>query len=334
MVEKTFSEGIDRDELVLRSDDLNPVSSGSVVRKISSQSDAPEMGGLPTREFTGVAAELASVELPKLEKENRARLLMQTPQRLFFYWSLKNNPFQVVNQAVSDGVSGYQLVLKLINITRDLEEIYAADVSGSWWFDVDPDCEYRAEVGLYAPNRPYIRVLFSNTLKTPRKRPSTRAASDSDWKVSAEEFADVLSASGFKQDAFEVALSGDEKNASQLATRGVISDLFPSDMANLHEDNYEEVRSAILHLSLGLPLESLKWRISSWLYSVLQQQISSVSAERAQRVLKERFGVEVEDLFEEETTTAAYGASMVNFPRILKRRRKSPGDYQPVSSFR
>src|SRR6187399_2686887 len=38
--------------------------------------------------------ELAQPKLPELRHENRARLQMQSPNRLYFYWSIGTNPFQ------------------------------------------------------------------------------------------------------------------------------------------------------------------------------------------------------------------------------------------------
>ena len=316
-----MSESIDLD---LRSDEIAAFSSSSLVRK----ADVPvKTNAQPETGLTGIDAKLASVELPRLEREDRARLQMQNPTRLYFYWSLKNDPFQVVNKAVIGGVSGYQLVLKLINLTRESEQIEPAEASGSWWFDVDSDCEYRAEIGLFATNRPYVRILFSNTIRTPRRRPSPRVATEADWMVSSETFANVLSVSGFKQDAFEVALI-DERPA---IVRTVLSDLIGNDVSDVSES--DGLISALLHLSLGLPMESLKWRIDASLFQLLQHHLADLSAERARVLLKERFGVEHEELAVEELHPTTVGGSMVNFPRVL-RRRVVRGDYRPLSSFK
>jgi len=325
MAEKKAS----KPELELRHDDLHTVSSSSTVRNLEKR--AAETSPPANAELTGVAAKLASIELPKLERDNRARLLMQSPNRLFFYWSLRSNPFQLVN-TVADGTTGYQLVAKLIDLTSDSEAVYPVEASGSWWFDVDADHEYSAEIGLYAPNRPYVRILYSNTVKTPRKRPSQRTAVDSDWIVTSETFADVLSVSGFKKDAFEVALRGDNDVVSESATRESAADLFGTEAIEAVGDNYDEFRSALLHLALGLPLESLKFRVSENLYRLLQRFFEHLTSERTQAVLKERFGVEVEDIFEEEPMTSVHGSSIVNFPNLIRRRRKYIGDYRPVSS--
>src|SRR5262245_9288991 len=75
-------------------------------------------------ELSPVMKELASVELPRLVRENRARLQMQSPTRLYFYWSVKGNPFQMLERAFPGNTGSYTLVTKLINLTRDTEEIY------------------------------------------------------------------------------------------------------------------------------------------------------------------------------------------------------------------
>lgn len=281
--------------------------------------------------LSGAAAKLAAAELPRLERENRARLQMQTPTRLFFYWSVKHNPFQILNRAVRGGVGGYQLVARLVNLTRDSEELHPADASGSRWFDVDANCEYRGEVGFYAPNRPYVRVLYSNTVTTPRRRPSPRTTSDQDWTITSDSFARVLSVSGFKQDAFHVAISTDDESASETNERVSLAGLPGVDVRGVDAD---ELRHALLHLSLGLPMESLRWRIDASVFRILQQNIATLNAERALAVLKERYGVEADEVIEEQVPGAVHGSSVINFPRILKKRRPVISDYKPISSTR
>ncbi len=138
---------------------------------------------------------------------------MQSPTRLNFYWSVKTNPFKTLNRAFGGKTGSYTLVVKLVNQKTGREEISPVEAEGSWWFDVDADSVYRAEIGFYAPNRPFVRVMFSNTVETPRKNPSPRRDYSADFAVSANQFAKVLDVSGFPQDAFEVALAGDDIEA-------------------------------------------------------------------------------------------------------------------------
>ena len=291
-----------------------------------------ESGASSEEEVSSTFKELSSIELPQLQKENRARLQMQTPNRLFFYWSVKDNPFQTLRRAFGDPGS-YRLVAKLIDLTRDTETIYPIEAEGTWWFDVDSDRQYRAEIGFYAPNRPFVRVMFSNTVATPRKRPSQRTATSADWKVTARTFAQVLDVSGFKRDAFEVAMVGDipqEMPAQTFKAFAKFVEREDSDFSGIASD---ELRYALLLLASGIPIEHLRDRVDASLFALLMASGAKLNAENAAGALKEQFGVEADEISEEEETSAAvFGASLVNFPRRLKRKRPLSG-YNPVSSF-
>src|SRR5215207_4558094 len=218
--------------------ELNPISSAELIKsgagEIRLETKAPQF--LAAEETAAVAteaaaeeaaeeevdpifAELAAPKLPELSRENRAWLQMQSPNRIYFYWAIKNNPFQTLSKVFAGNTGSYQLVAKFVNLKNEQEEIRAVDAEGNYWFNAESDADYRAEIGFYAPNRPYIRVIFSNTIETPRKSPSPRAASDADWAISANAFAQVLDNSGFRQDAFEVALAGDDSAAAEKATQ-------------------------------------------------------------------------------------------------------------------
>jgi hypothetical protein len=278
-----------------------------------------------------VFRELALPKLPELVNENRARLLMQTPNRLFFYWSVGSNPFQKLNRALGTKTASYTLVLKLVDLKRDAEQIQAIDAEGSWWFDVEADGEYQAEIGFYAPNRPYVRALFSNTVATPRKSPSSRVDTEADWSVSSDRFARVLEVAGFTQDAFDVALAGDDVASAETATHAAFAELIDDPDFDLEEIPADEIRHVLLLLASGVVLEDLRWKISPRLFAILQQRAASLSAEKALGVLKERFDIEADEVVEEEFGSAVFGASVVNFPRTLKTRRTLP-KLQPVSS--
>ncbi|MEP7074611.1 MAG: DUF4912 domain-containing protein [Acidobacteriota bacterium] len=306
------------------------VSSGDVIKKV----EVPAATVLDAADdVSPVFKELASVELPELPKENRARLQMQTPNRLFFYWSMKSNPFQTFRRAFGTPDS-YTLVAKLIDLKRNVEAIYPIEAEGTWWFNVDSDSRYQAEIGFYAPNRPYVRVMFSNTVDTPRKRPSPRVATSADWKISASVFAEVLDVSGFKQDAFEVALAGDRPQEIQAKTQQVFAKFVERDDSDFAGIASDELRYALMLIASGLPIEHLRYRIDASLFALLEASVAKLNAERAAAALKEHFNIDAEDIYEEEETgEQVIGASLVNFPRRLTRKRSVSG-YNPVSSFR
>jgi hypothetical protein len=325
---------------------LSPVSSGEAIRTAEAEAEIAERiaaaleeepAADPEENLSPAFKELREPKLPALPRENRARLLMQTPNRVYFYWSLKNNPFQILHRAFGENTGSYTLVARLINESRDTEEIHAVDAEGNYWFSVDADSSYRAEIGFYAPNRPYFRALYSNTVTTPRKSPSNRVATDADWMVTADKFARVLDVSGFKQDAVEVALTGDDWEASETATREAFAQFIGEEKSF---DGYtaEELRYALLAIASGIPLDALRWRISASLFALLQANAGKLTGEAALTALREHFGIDAGEALEEEQLSAVYGASLVNFPKTLRRRpRRGPPDfefakYEPVSS--
>ncbi len=289
-------------------------------------------------EIDPIFAELSLPILPELQKENRAQLQMQSPNRLYFYWSIKNNPFQTLKKVFGGNSGNYQLVAKLVNQNTEREELHAVEAEGNWWFNVESNANYRAELGFYAPNRPFIRVMYSNSIETPRKNPSPRIATDADWAITATEFAEVLDNSGFTRDAFEVALAGDDIENAEVAT----DNAFYQFVGERKEDfSSDEVRYAILALASGVELTELRGQISESLFIVLQENLEKLSAENAMSALKEHFDVFDEEIIEEEIIGATvFGASLINFPKKLNKRAvpktlspKTLSKLSPLSSF-
>lgn len=329
VAEKEFVEFVPADELI---------SSGEVLRSAAElPAEAAVLDTLAPatklEEMPPVYRELAEPKLPELSHQDRARLQMQSPNRLFFYWSIGSNPFQKLNKALGAQTASYSLVLKLVDLKRDLEEIRPVESEGSWWFDVEADGEYRAEIGFYAPNRPYVRALFSNTVETPRKSPSPRVDTEEDWSISADRFARVLEVAGFTEDAFDVALAGDDLDSAEAATHAAFTQLVDKPDFDFDGIAADEIRNVMLLLASGVTLEALRWKISPALFAILQERAASLSAERALGVLKAQFDIDADEVVEEELGAAIYGASLVNFPRRLKTRRTLP-KFQPVSSAR
>jgi hypothetical protein len=286
----------------------------------------------PKAELSPVFKALAEPTLPLLERENRARLLMQTPTRLFFYWSVRENPYQLLHKAYGDDTGSYTLVLKLTNTRTDVEEMHPVDAEGNWWFNVDAGGEYQAEIGFYAPNRPYFRVIYSNKVETPRRNPSPRPASEAQWTVSANKFAEVLDASGFSRDAFDVTLAGDDHQAATEATRFAFSRFIGRGQIALDGVAAEEIRYAMAALAAGVTLEELRSKIGPTLFAILAANAEKLAAENARTALGEYMNVTDAEYSETEGgDRAVYGASLVNFPRTLKTRGIA-SRYAPVSS--
>ena len=289
----------------------------------------------PDVQLSPVFKALADVSLPELKRDNRARLQMQTPTRLYFYWSVRENPWHTLRNVFGDDLGSYTLVVKLIDNKTGREEIKQCEAEGNWWFDVEPDGEYQAEIGFYAPNRPYFRIVYSNTIATPRRSPSPRAATESDWTVSANKFAEVLDVAGFSRDAFDVAMAGDDVAASSDASHTAFTRLVGNNDNDLRGIAAEEIRYALVALASGTSLEELRFRISPALFAILQANAANIEAGKAMSALTEYFDIDETEWTEEQFGPAVYGASLVNFPKTLKTKTLSPKyapRYNPVSS--
>ncbi len=288
---------------------------------------------------------LSAPTLPELKRENRARLQMQSPNRIHFYWSFKQNPFQILSR-VFGANTNYQLIARLVNRRNDREQIFPIEAEGAAWFDVEADAVYQVEVGFYAVSRPFVRVMFSNQIETPRKNPSWRQDYSEYFAVNAAQFARVLDVSGFAQDAFEVALAGDDADAADGATRDAFTQITGAPIDELDETTAGEIRFALLALASGYALEALRGHISSNLFVFLEKHRAKLNAETALAALRENFGgftgeeTDVEETEEFGGAQTVFGASLINFPRSLKRRRAPkfstvlPSKFAPLSSLR
>jgi hypothetical protein len=295
----------------------------------------PEAADPSLEEMSPVFRELALPTLPELPKANRARLQMQTPGRLFFYWSLAGNPYKRLSSLIADAGSTYTLAVRLVDIGREAEEIQAVEPEGSWWFNAHPASRYRAEVGFYAPNRPFVRVVYSNTIETPRKSPSPRAATDADWHVPARKFAEVLDVAGFRQDAFDVAIAGDDPAVAEGSTYRAFSRLTGRPAGEFAGIDSDELRYAMLAVAAGASLEQLRFRVSTGLFSLLRSVAAAATRSDALAALKTEFDIDEIELFEEDEVfgSAVFGASLVNFPQRSHRFNPTPRGFGRVSKF-
>jgi len=305
------------------------------VKKVKADVTAELAAAEPAVELSPVFKALAEVALPELKRDNRARLQMQTPTRLYLYWSIRENPWAMLRSVFGNALGSYTLVVKLIDNKHGREEISQCEAEGNWWFNVEADGSYTAEIGFYAPNRPYFRILYSNTVETPRRSPSPRAATGSSWTVSAGKFAEVLDVAGFSQDAFDVALAGDDQAASEAGTHAAFASFIGAGHYELHGVSAEDIRYAMLALAAGVTLEDLRFRVSPSLFAILQANAEKLAADNARAALGRHFDIDDAEFTEEVQGSAVYGASLIHFPKTLKTRRIASTlapRYNPVSS--
>ena len=95
----------------------------------------------------------------------------------------------------------------------------------------------------------------------------------------------------------------------------------------------------MLALASGATLEELRWRVSASLFAILQALAGKIGKTEARQALSDHFDIDETEWVEERSGPVVYGASLLNFPRELKRRSgsklsQSPSSrYNPVSSF-
>ena len=315
-------------------DALEPVSSAVLeqpeVEVVTEETRALTPAEIDFESRSPAFKELALPKLPTLEKQNRARLQIQSPNRIYFYWSLRSNPFQTLHHSLGADAAGYTLVLRLIDVDTEREELHAIEPEGSYWFNTEAGRTYRAEIGFYSTSRPFVRILYSNTVTTPRKTPSRRAASESEWRVTSHKFAEVLDVSGFQKDAFDVAIAGDDPGRSEEISQGAFSKFIGGEFVN-DDISAEDIRFALMLIAAGRSLEELRWKIGAALFALLQANAERFNAQRAADLMKEHFDVDEIEFEEDEFGAAVFGASVVNFPRRFKTKGYSPLSSRPKS---
>jgi hypothetical protein len=186
--------------------------------------------------------------LPELKPSNRIRLLAQSPRKILLYWNLARDPLETLRRAFGDRAEEYSLTIKFVDLASGDETFYSATPNQSQWFDVLPAREYRAEIGLYAHGRPFIRLIESNRSMTPRAGVAQDADPIDEWHLSPTEFSRVLDESGYSTDAVEVALEAMQKRLRDVDERR-FGEEFPGATAfALHHRSVAELRTLIANL--------------------------------------------------------------------------------------
>ncbi len=278
-------------------------------------------------EFIPRSAAARELELPKLpvfEKQNRARLQVQGPNSVYFYWSLSDNPYHALDRGFASETADYSLVLRLLDTQTEREEIHPIETEGSYWFNTDAGRTYRAEIGFYSPSRPFVRILYSNTVTTPRRSPSPRAASQAEWHLTSHKFAEVLNVTGFEQDAFDVAVTGEDVEEADKFTHAAFTELLGDTYYSYADIANEEIRLAMYAIASGWSLEKLRWKIGPQLFAILQENAERLGSEKAASALSEHLNLDPAE-FEAEEYGPVFGASLVHFPRKFR-------TYSPLSS--
>lgn len=271
-------------------------------------------------------AELATDEpLPESYAGDRIRLFAQSPGRLYVYWGLAKDPYAALTRAFGARSEHYSLVLRLVNTESGDSLLHLASPTKSQWLDVQPGSSYRADLGLYAKGRGFIRLLSSNIAETPRSGVAPSVDPTPEWKISAEKFARVLDEAGYASDALEVTLEAVDEMTNAAATRNIAGALNPAEIDAMTDEDLLEMRRLLVALAFGANIDSMRSFLSpslaTWLSSFNAQE-ELANSERLSEILRNVLGIEMSRLPIDSPTVQAmrrtvrvvFGASEINLP--------------------
>lgn len=168
--------------------------------KTLEETSATRAASSPVAAAANLPASLATNDtLPLSLKRDSIQLLLQSPNKLFLYWSFATDPHATLRAAFGELAAHYRLAVRLVKVESGEEFVLDASKERMQWFEVYPRHVYRADVGFHAESRPFVRLLSSNELSTPPDRASEVSAEEQEFQVKAEEYVRLLSGAGYER---------------------------------------------------------------------------------------------------------------------------------------
>jgi hypothetical protein len=137
--------------------------------------------------------------LPIVLKRDFIQLLLQSPHRLYLYWTFARDPHATLREAFGELAAQYRLAVRLVKVESGEEYLLDASRERAQWFEVYPRHTYRAEVGFHAAGRPFVRLLSSNKVTTPPDRTSHLSDAEQEFQLEADEFKRLLDGAGYER---------------------------------------------------------------------------------------------------------------------------------------
>jgi hypothetical protein len=129
---------------------------------------------------------------------DEARLLVQSPRKLFLYWRFARDPRELLREALGPVAERMSPAVRLVDVSSGEEGEAAAAEGSDYWFDVLPGRLLRADVGFRGEGLPFVRLISSNTVETPAVGVSRVEDEAPQFRVPEQEFERVLEATGFE----------------------------------------------------------------------------------------------------------------------------------------
>ncbi|MCA1816900.1 MAG: DUF4912 domain-containing protein [Acidobacteria bacterium] len=153
----------------------------------------------------------AAVESPAPRDE--ARLLVQSPRRLYLYWSFAHVPRATLRRAFGQLADRFRVAARLVDQESGVAAAATPANGRSLWLDAAPGRSYRAEIGFVAEGLPFVRALASNAVETPPDAISRATDGDETFRTDSQGFARMLAVSGFAQYARAAEATDDQARA-------------------------------------------------------------------------------------------------------------------------
>ena len=255
----------------------------------------------PTAEVLDKLAALSVDEpLPESYPSDLIRLLVQSPYRAYLYWNHARDPFDTLRRAFGvQDASSYKVFVRLTDADSGEEHDFeASPFARNFWFNVRPGRRYRAAVGLGSAGRPFIRLLTSAPVSTPRVAVSHVVDDTPEFRAPAAEFARVLNEAGYASDALEVTLEAVDEATRDETTRSLTREVIGAEAPAADHDLMNELRALLAALTFGVPLESLlallSPQLAAWLREALRGHEDQLTPERLLAALRAALALELE----------------------------------------
>ena len=165
------------------------------LEEVSATHDEPAPDAATNRSTTHALDD----SLPLALKRDSIQLPLQSPRKLFLYWSFANDPRATLRAAFGELAAHYKLAVRLVKVESGEEFLLDAPPERMQWFEVYPRHIYRADVGFHAANRPFVRLLASDEVRTPPDSASHLSADEAEFQLEAGEFARLLGGAGYER---------------------------------------------------------------------------------------------------------------------------------------
>jgi hypothetical protein len=160
--------------------------------------------------------------LPLALKRDSIQLLLQSPNKLFLYWSFASDPRAALRAAFGELAAHYRLAVRLVKVESGEEFLLDAPPERMQWFEVYPRHVYRADVGFRAANRPFVRLLSSSEVRTPPDSASHISTDEQEFEIKTEEFARLLGGAGYESYARGLTNAQGGDTSKQAGLAGVV----------------------------------------------------------------------------------------------------------------